>query len=299
MRKLRLALAQINPTVGDLGGNADMIISYIKEARSKGAELVAFPELAITGYPPEDLLLKPRFIDDNLKELGRIAKACRGIAAIVGFVDRPERATGELHNAAAIISERKIIDVYHKTILPNHGVFDEHRYFREGSRCPVYRFGDVAIGVNICEDIWHREGPTRIQAMAGAELIVNINASPYSLDKLSARMKMLRRRTTESRVAVAYLNTVGGQDEIVFDGASLIVDGLGKVKARAAQFKEELLVADIPIPLTPPPARASLCRIEAGWSRLQLKGPPRERPVLASGDQCPACLAARPRCTRP
>ena len=245
MKKLRLALAQMNPTVGDLGGNADRIIEYIAEAKDKGAGLAVFPELALTGYPPEDLLLKPRFIKDNLKELKRIAASVEGIIAIVGFVDRPVKNNDGIYNAAAIISGGKVIDVYHKIMLPNYGVFDEHRYFSEGSRITVYRLGDISFGINICEDIWHAGGPFRVQAMAGAELVLNINASPYSLGKLSKREDVLRERIAESPVTVAYLNTVGGQDEIVFDGASLVMDSAGRVTSRAGQFREELLVSDI------------------------------------------------------
>jgi NAD+ synthase (glutamine-hydrolysing) len=247
MKKLRLALAQMNPTVGDLKGNADRIIKYIAEAKKKGAELVAFPELALSGYPPEDLLLKPRFIKDNLRELKRIAARVKGIVAVIGFVDAPGKDASEIYNAAAIISGGRIVDVYHKTILPNYGIFDEHRYFSEGSRCPVYRIGETTLGINICEDIWHPEGPLRLQAMAGAELIVNINASPYSIGKPSKREKVIMDRIKESPVPVAYLNSVGGQDEVVFDGASLIMDRTGKVLERAGKFREELLVSDIKI----------------------------------------------------
>jgi len=245
MKKLRLALAQMNPTVGDLRGNADRIISYIGEARQKGADLVAFPELALTGYPPEDLLLKPRFISDSLRELKRIESASKDITVVVGLVDRPEKGSECIYNAAAIISGCRVLDIYHKIILPNYGVFDEHRYFTPGSRCPVYRIGHITLGINICEDIWHSEGPLRLQALAGAGLIVNINASPYSIEKLSARMGVLTERTKGNSVAVAYLNTVGGQDEIVFDGASLVMDSSGNVLARAGQFREDLLLVDL------------------------------------------------------
>jgi len=245
MKKLRLALAQINPTVGDLKGNADRIIDYIGKAKKAGAHMVAFPELAITGYPPEDLLLKPRFVRDNLRELKRVSQAAKGIAVIAGFVDQPLKGSKEIYNAAALMAGGKVIDVYHKILLPNYGVFDEHRYFMQGDRCPVYRLGGLNFGINICEDIWHKDGPLRLQARAGAELIVNINASPYSMGKLTRRTSMLRERTVDSSVTVAYLNTVGGQDEIVFDGASIIVDEAGRTVARAGQFREELLVADL------------------------------------------------------
>ncbi|MEW6674684.1 MAG: NAD+ synthase [Nitrospirota bacterium] len=241
MKTLRIALAQINPIVGDLDGNASKITDYIEKAREFGADIVVFPELSITGYPPEDLLLKPQFIKDNLDALKRVKDKTKGITAIVGFVDRRD----DIYNAAAIIYDGGLIDVYHKMYLPNYGVFDEYRYFRAGTRCPVYQFGESIIGINICEDIWYPEGPTRMQALAGADIIININASPYHIGKAAFREKMLSTRASDSAVIIAYLNAVGGQDELVFDGGSLIFDEKGNVITRGKQFEEELIVVDL------------------------------------------------------
>src|SRR4030043_1962626 len=179
MRSMRIALAQINPTVGDLEGNVSKIIDYLQRAKRLDADLIAFPELAVTGYPPEDLLLKSQFIDDNLQALKRIQESVSDITAIIGFVDRKN----DIYNAAALIHNKEIIDVYHKVYLPNYGVFDEYRYFQAGVRYPIYRIGDAWIGINICGDIWYPEGPARIQSLAGAEVILNINASPYHIGK--------------------------------------------------------------------------------------------------------------------
>ncbi len=241
MKSLRIALAQINPTVGDLDGNVAKILDYLRMAEQHDADLVAFPELAVTGYPPEDLVLKAQFIDDNLRALKNIQENVSSVAAIVGFVDKGE----SLFNAAAVIYRGKRVDVYHKVLLPNYGVFDEYRYFRAGSRHPIYRIGPAWIGVNICEDIWHPDGPARIQSAAGAQIIVNINASPYHIGKGKLREKMLSERAIENRVFLAYLNTVGGQDELVFDGQSLILDPEGTIRNRGSKFAEDLIIADI------------------------------------------------------
>ena len=241
MRSLRIALAQINPTVGDLDGNVAKIIRSVQTAKKSHAQIVAFPELAVTGYPPEDLLLKSEFIDDNLNALKKIQKNIHDITAIVGFVDRKD----DIFNAAAIIHRQKIVDIYHKRYLPNYGVFDEYRYFQTGTRCPVYRIGDTWIGVNICEDIWYPEGPARIQALAGAEVIININASPYHIGKGRTREQMLSTRASDNLVFIAYLNTVGGQDELVFDGQSLVLDQDGSVIARGKQFEEDLIMIEL------------------------------------------------------
>jgi NAD+ synthase (glutamine-hydrolysing) len=241
MRALRIALAQINPTVGDFPGNVAKIIRYIKKAESAGADVVALPELAITGYPPEDLLLKTQFIDDNLKALKTVQRNVGDITAIVGFVDRKE----DIYNAAAVMYKRKLIDVYHKMYLPNYGVFDEFRYFQVGTRTPIYKVAGTWIGVNICEDIWYPEGPARTQALAGAEVIIDINASPYHLGKGKFRENMLSTRASDTITIVAYLNTVGGQDELVFDGQSIIVDQDGKMISRGKQFEEDMIVADL------------------------------------------------------
>jgi NAD+ synthase (glutamine-hydrolysing) len=241
MSVIRIALAQINPTVGDFSGNTAKIIAEIERARTLGAEVIALPELAISGYPPEDLLLKPQFIKANLEALEQIIAATRDIVAIVGFVDY----TTDIHNAAAVICDRDLKSVYRKVFLPNYGVFDEYRYFKPGDAAPIYRYGDVLIGVNICEDIWYPGGPTKAQALGGAHLVINISASPYSAAKGKSRERMLQTRAEDNAIAVAYVNVVGGQDELVFDGQSLVIDERGRTIARGAVFEEDLVLATI------------------------------------------------------
>jgi len=241
MKTVRIALCQINPTVGDLESNAAKIIKFIQDAAKYAPDIIVFPELAVTGYPPEDLLLKPQFIKDNLIALDKIREKVEDIVAVVGFVDRKD----DIYNAAAIISGKKVVDVYHKIHLPNYGVFDEFRYFQAGSRYPVYLMDDIAFGVNICEDIWNPEGPATIQALAGAEFIININASPYTMGKYCFREKMLSTRASDSSAIVAYLNAVGGQDELVFDGRSFVIAQNGDIIATAKQFEEDMVVVDL------------------------------------------------------
>src|SRR6266542_2389909 len=241
MTTIRIALAQINPTVGDFAGNTAKIISNIERAREIGADIVAVPELSLPGYPPEDLLLKPQFITANLKALDRIITASTGIISIVGFVDR----TTDIHNAAAVICDGRLKGVYHKNFLPNYSVFDEYRYFDAGRATPIFSYGDALIGVNICEDIWYPGGPTQIQALAGAQVIINISASPYHAGKGRDRERMLATRAEDNAVALAYVNLVGGQDELVFDGQSLVISENGRIVARGKLFEEDLIVADI------------------------------------------------------
>lgn len=246
MRKLRLALAQINCVVGDLDGNFKKICRSIEGAREQGADMLALPELAIVGYPPEDLLLKDKFVTDNLSVLSELARFTAGASpvVVVGFVDRDER--GRIYNAAAVLHDGKIKSVYHKVYLPNYGVFDEKRYFAAGDAYPVHILGDTKVGITICEDIWHPEGPALIQSQFGdADLIVNINASPYHIGKGRYREKMLAERAADAVVVIAYVNMCGGQDELVFDGHSLVVGADGKILARGGQFVDELLVVDI------------------------------------------------------
>ena len=241
MKTVRLALAQINPTVGDLEGNTEKIIENIRAAAEQSAEIVVFPELAVTGYPPEDLLLKPQFIRDNLDALRRIKEEVWDIVAVVGFVDR----TDDIYNAAAVIHNRTVSDVYHKMYLPNYGVFDEFRYFQSGTRTPVYSVGDVRFGVNVCEDIWYTDGPAHIQSLFGAEIIININASPYHTGKSAFRERMLATRAADNAVIIVYVNTVGGQDELVFDGHSLVANERGEIVCRGKQFEEDLIFVDL------------------------------------------------------
>ncbi len=244
MRNFRIALAQINLTVGDLEGNAGKALSRMEQARAAKADLVAFPELTIPGYPPEDLLLKPQFLDENRRYMERVVSQSEGIAVIVGFAD----AVGaEVYNAAAVGFDGGLIDVYHKMFLPNYGVFDEDRYFRTGNTCPVYVINGTSVGVNICEDIWYPVGPTAVQRAAGAEVIVNINGSPFHAGKRRFREKMLATRAADNELFLAYVNMVGGQDELVFDGASMVFDPQGEVIAASGQFVEDLLVVDLDV----------------------------------------------------
>ena len=241
MRRYRVSLAQINPTVGDIEGNTRRIVDGIAQARALGADLVAFPELAVTGYPPEDLLFKSAFIEANLAALRDVTKAARGLTAVVGFVDRRQ----DLFNAAAVIHDGTLAGVYHKQYLPNYGVFDENRYFQAGREALVFAIGSTSVGVNVCEDLWYPTGPTTPQALAGAELIVTINGSPYHAGKARFRERMVATRAADDVVWLAFVNMVGGQDELVFDGASMIVDPHGETVARGRQFVEELVTADI------------------------------------------------------
>src|SRR5690349_18992335 len=204
----------MNATVGDFDGNLEKIGAAIDQARAAGADIVAFPELAVCGYPPEDLLLKPAFVEDNRTAVEAIARLTQGITAIVGFVDRGV----DLFNAAAVLHDGAWAATYRKQRLPNYGVFDELRYFRAGRRELLLRIGEASVGISICEDVWVPGGPVARLSKAGADVIVNINASPYHRGKWQARHSMLSTRATDHGVAMAYVNLVGGQDELVFDG---------------------------------------------------------------------------------
>jgi len=241
MRRFRVSLAQINPTVGDVEGNVRRVIDDIGRARALGSDLVAFPELAVTGYPPEDLLFKSAFIEANLAGLRAIVQAARDVTVVVGFVDKRQ----DIYNAAAVIHDGALAGVYHKQFLPNYGVFDENRYFQAGREAPVFTLGETSFGVNICEDIWYPTGPTTRQALAGAELIVTINGSPFHAGKAQLRERMVATRAADDVVCLAFVNMVGGQDELVFDGGSVIVNERGEVVARGRQFQEEMLTADL------------------------------------------------------
>jgi len=241
MRRFRLALAQMNPTVGDLDGNVAKIRAGLEQARALGCQLVAFPELAITGYPPEDLLFKSAFIEANLRALADLARAATGLTAVVGFVDKRD----DIFNAAAVLHDGAVAGVYHKQYLPNYGVFDENRYFQAGTDAPVFALGETPFAVNICEDIWYPTGPTTRQALAGAELVVTINASPYHAGKGHQRERMIATRAADDVVCLAFVNMVGGQDELVFDGGSLVVNERGERIARGRQFAEDFVVADL------------------------------------------------------
>lgn len=246
---LRIALAQINPTVGDLKGNQQLILDYIIRAKEKNADLVVFPELVICGYPPEDLLYKNHFIRDNIRTLKSIAAKTKGISAVVGFVDRSDN--GVLYNAAAFISEGKIKSVYYKQKLPNYGVFDEKRYFKSSWHkekvCGLLKLKGVICGLSICEDIWIEDGVCSKQAKAGAKVLINISSSPYDIGKLKKRETMLKKRAKQTDCYICYVNVVGGQDELVFDGSSIIVNTQGKTVAEGRHFEEDLIVYDLPV----------------------------------------------------
>ncbi len=241
MRRLRVGLAQINPTVGEFEGNVRKIVDGLERARQQGCRLVAFPELAIPGYPPEDLVFKSAFIEANLRAIADVTAATRGLTAIVGFVDKQQ----DLYNAAAVLHDGARAGVYHKQYLWTYGVSDEDRYFQAGTTTPVFALGDVTFAVNICEDIWYPTGPATRQALGGAELIVTINASPYHAGKLHYRERMVGTRAADDMVCLAFVNTVGGQDELVFDGGSLIVNERGETVARGPQFEEDFIAADL------------------------------------------------------
>jgi NAD+ synthase (glutamine-hydrolysing) len=239
---VRVALAQINTTVGDVWGNVEKATDALKRATDAGAELVALPELTIPGYPPEDLLMRPTFIKENLHALEGFAEEVpEGVVAMIGFVD----LEADLYNACAVVSGGGVLHRYHKHYLPNYGVFDENRYFREGAGAPILRLDGALVGVSVCEDIWYPGGPAREQALGGASVLLNISASPYHRRKRAFRERMLAVRASDYGCYVLLCNLVGGQDELVFDGHSVVFDPEGRLIARAKQFEEDLLLVDL------------------------------------------------------
>lgn len=239
----KIALAQLNMTVGDLKGNAEKIVGAIDKSRKANASVVMFPELCITGYPPEDLLYKKQFVADNKIILKKVQDQTKDICAVVGYVDE---LNGNLYNAAGIFFNRQCLGIYRKIMLPNYGVFDEKRYFKKGTECTVFELFGRRIAVNICEDIWFKDGPGKKQSLDGeCELMLNISASPYHAGKEQERVQMLSNRAMQYGCPIFYVNMVGGQDELVFDGGSVVVDVDGNVCARAGSFKEEILVVDL------------------------------------------------------
>ena len=247
MTVLRVALAQLNPTVGDLDGNVALMVDAYDRAEAAGCDLVAFPELSTTGYPPEDLVLKPGFVADNLTALSKLAARTGRCAAVVGFVDQDR----DLYNAAAVCANGEIVGTYRKRLLPNTTVFDEARYFtpgRESDPLELFIVAGVKVGISICEDIWSPFGPVAEQAAAGAEVSININASPFHAGKGAERERMLATRASDSHTAIVYVNQVGGQDELVFDGGSVVFDHEGTLLARAPQFVDDLMIVDVPVP---------------------------------------------------
>lgn len=255
-KTIRVGIAQINTTVGDMRGNTKKILAYISEGKRWGIDILSFPELTITGYPPEDLLFNKHFIKSNRECLNKVMDKTEGIVVIAGFVDGKD----DIYNAAAVVSNREIAGIYRKILLPNYGVFDEERYFTSGYYYPIFYIGDIPFAVNICEDIWSADGPTRIQAEEGnAALIFNISSSPYHAGKMLKREKMLCERAKENMVYIVYNNLAGGQDELVFDGGSMILNRHGEVIVRGKQFEEDLIIEDIevesPTHVSPQPSK--------------------------------------------
>ena len=240
-----MALAQINVTVGALAANREKSCETMDRARRRRADLVLFPELAVTGYPPEDLLFKPSFIRDNLAALRAIVPRSRGICAVVGYADRDR--SGALFNSAAVLHNGRLIHRYHKIMLPNYGVFDEKRYFTAGKEPLVFVCRGVRVGLSVCEDIWRDDGPCRTEAASGARLLVNISASPYHAGKQRMRERILTRRARQCGSWICYANLLGGQDELIFDGGGMVVSPRGRVLFHAPQFEEGLFVGDLPL----------------------------------------------------
>lgn len=241
MKKIRVALGQINPIVGDFDYNIKKILDNIQEAKKYQVDILVFPELALTGYPPEDLVLKPSFIEKNMRYLQLLADKVKDIIVIIGFIDKKE----DIYNAAAVIHNGDIKGVYHKHYLPNYGVFDENRYFQQGKELMILDVEGYKFGVSICEDIWYPENPINTYAIEGCEIIFNINASPYSEGKIKKREELLKVRSRDNLVSIVYVNLVGGQDELIFDGNSFIVGPTGEILAKGKGFEEDLVMADI------------------------------------------------------
>ncbi|MET8006360.1 NAD+ synthase [Nonomuraea glycinis] len=261
MAQLRIALAQTNPTVGDLAGNADRLITWTRAAAERGAHLVVFTEMFLTGYPVEDLVLRTSFVDASIAALDEVAvrlqrEGLGELPVVVGYVDRANRAPrvgqpkGAPLDAAAVLHQGRVVTRTAKHHLPNYGVFDEYRYFVRGDRLPIFRLHGVDVAIAVCEDLWQEGGPVSVVGQAGAGLLVVPNASPYEKEKDDVRLELCARRAREAGCALVYVNQVSGQDELVFDGDSLVVDASGELVARAAQFREELLVADLDLPVS-------------------------------------------------
>jgi len=289
MPQVRVAMAQIDTVVGDLAGNVGRILAALRRAEDVGSGLCVFPELAVTGYPPEDLLLKPGFVADTGRALAEVARSTGRCAAVVGFVDHADPEASDpsspavplrLANAAALCCDGRVHAVYQKRLLPNYGVFDEARWFVPGSGPPdVHDLGGIRLGISICEDVWAAGGPVAELGRAGADLVVNLNASPYSIGRPAQRVRMLAQRAVEAGCAIAYVNQVGGQDELVFDGASMVVDATGELVAAGRQFAEDLVVADL---VVADPAGSGAARPRA---RARIELPARGVPELMGEEE--------------
>jgi NAD+ synthase (glutamine-hydrolysing) len=279
---VRVALAQMNQVVGDISGNTERVAAAIERARDLGAQVVAIPELAITGYPPEDLLLKKSFVAANVAAVEEVAHGASGLLAVVGFV---QPGDGVLFNAAAICFDGKIQAVYRKQLLPNYGVFDEQRYFDSGDEHILIETEAGVIGVCVCEDAWSPTGPLVSQGDAGAQLVININASPFHKNKLEERCAMLGDRARKANASIAYVNMVGGQDELVFDGGSVVVDPQGEVVARFPQFEEHFGVIDVPLGESRAGSAANVRRITAALPKVEGTVSPEVAPVLPDAEE--------------
>jgi len=274
MKKIRLALCQINPVVGDIEGNLSKILSFTEKAVKQKAEIIVFPELVLTGYTPEDLLFYPSFIKKANEALNKLTENVKDFVMILGLPVKKE----DLYNSAVILAKQKLIDTYHKIYLPNYSVFDEMRYFKSGKRAPVYEYNRVLFGVNICEDIFHPTFPSPIQASSGAELIINISASPFYAGKFEKKLRMLSTRAYDMGVFIVYLNTVGGQDEIVFDGRSMVISPTGEIITMAKAFDEDFIVIDLDLEdVTRVRMREPKIRWESGFERAEIIKIPIER----------------------
>ncbi len=276
MALIRIAQAQMNSTVGDFRGNLEKISEWIVRARATGADIVMFPELALCGYPPEDLLFRRKFLRDNRRALDMLAPRCRGLLVLVGFADSVDV---KARNAAALLANGTVLDIYHKIELPNYGVFDEKRYFEPGSRCSIFEISGVRVCVTICEDIWVEGSLTEACAIKNdAQITLNISGSPFYADKLAVRRSIVKRFARATNTLVCYTNMVGGQDELVFDGGSMVVDASGELLGCAKFFQEDLFVTDINIdslatkgPLWDICGQPSQLKFEAATGRPYLK----------------------------
>ena len=276
MALIRIAQAQMNSTVGDFRGNLEKISEWIVRARATGADIVMFPELALCGYPPEDLLFRRKFLRDNRRALEMLAPRCRGLIVLVGFADS---VNGKARNAAALLGNGTVLDIYHKIELPNYGVFDEKRYFEPGSRCSIFEISGVRVCVTICEDIWVEGSLTEACAIKNdSQITLNISGSPFFAGKLAVRRSIVKRFAKATNTLVCYTNMVGGQDELVFDGGSMVVDASGELLGCAKFFEEDLFVTDINIdalitkgPLWDICGRPSQLKFEAATGRPYLK----------------------------
>ena len=291
---VRVAGAQLNLLVGDIEGNRDRIVDAMAWAESVQADVLLLPELAIPGYPPEDLLLREAFVERNLAALEHVAARAESVLTVVGFVDRAKEPRPpalddayerRLANAAALMIGGRVRGVYHKGLLPNYGVFDEDRYFVPGDDCArVWALGGVPLGVSVCEDIWVPDGPPAEQAAAGARLLLNINASPYHRGKGGQREEMLSSRAAAGGVPLVYLNLVGGQDELVFDGESMVFDGGGELLYRAPQFAEQLFWIDVPVPPGPAVTAATVLSDRPLLAGEPEPVPPRREPLTEEAE---------------